>query len=370
MIGTCLKAAAVAALLFGAASTPAIADPGDRIDGAPIIERLDAGALPRGQVHRFYFRAGDQNTGQGWYVPVMVMIGAKPGPRLLLTAGIHGDELNGIGVIHRLFAETDPRQLKGTIVAVPGLNTPGLIASNRNLQSSNDGGGAVNLNRVMPGNPDSDDFATFYAGRLWSNLLARGMERGVDRAIDLHTQSRGTVYPMYAFADPTVATARRMADLLRPDMIKLDPGQKGTLETAFNEVGIAAVTLELGAPKRFQPDMIARGVTGIRNVLIDMGMLDGSPKLDGPAPFVGNQSVSVRARRGGVATVLVGLGDEVKAGQTVATMSDPFGRPIFTYTTPVSGRVASIGDDPLREPGGLLVRVLTMSSDPRCANGC
>jgi predicted deacylase len=161
-----------------------------------------------------------------------------------------------------------------------------------------------------------------------------------------------------------------MADLLRPDMIKLDPGQKGTLETAFNEVNIAAVTLELGAPKRFQPDMIACGVIGIRNVLMDMGMLDGTPKLDGKEPYVGNQTVSVRARRGGIATVAVGLGDEVKAGQTVATMSDPFGRIIFTHTAPVSGRVVSIGDDPLREPGGLLVRVLTMSNDPRCANGC
>jgi hypothetical protein len=177
MIGKTLAAAAFAlALVAGMGS--ALADPGDRIDGAPIIERLDAASLPRGQMHRFYFRAGDQNTGQGWYVPVMVMTGAKPGPRLLLTAAIHGDELNGIAVIHKLFAETDPRTLKGAIVAVPGLNTPGLIASNRNLQSSNDGGGAVNLNRVMPGNPDADEFGAFYAGRLWSNLLARGCSVG------------------------------------------------------------------------------------------------------------------------------------------------------------------------------------------------
>ncbi|MBU6372658.1 MAG: succinylglutamate desuccinylase/aspartoacylase family protein [Alphaproteobacteria bacterium] len=362
-----LKTWTFAALAAAAAMlSPAGADPGDRIDGAPVIDRLDAASLARGQVHRFYFHAGDQNTGQAWYVPVMVMQGARPGPRLLLTAAIHGDELNGIAVIHRLFAEIDPKALKGTIVAVPGLNTPGLIAHNRNMPYSNDGGGGVNLNRIMPGNPDADDPALFYAGRLWSGLLAKAG----DRAIDLHTQSRGTVYPLYAFADPTVPAARRLADLLQPDMIKLDPGLKGTLETALNETGTPAVTLELGAPKRFQPEMITRGVAGVKNVMRDMGMIDGAPKIDGPAPFVGNQAVSVRARRGGIANVMVAIGDEVKKGQPVATMSDPFGRLTDTYVAPVDGRVVSIGDDPLREPGGLLVRVLTMSSDPNCKNGC
>lgn len=362
-----MKMMALAAIVaLSSWAGPACADPGDRINGAPILDRLDPAALARGQVHRFYFRAGDQNTGQGWYVPVMVLSGAKPGPRLLLTAAIHGDELNGVAVIHRLFAEIDPKTLAGTLVAVPGMNTPGMIAHNRNLPYSNDGGGGVNLNRIMPGNPDSDDFGAFYAGRLWSNVLARG----ADRAIDLHTQSRGTVYPMYAFADPTVPAARRMADLVRPDMIKLDPGQKGTLETALNEAGIPAITLELGAPKVFQRDMIARGVEGVKNVMRDMGMLEGAPKLEGPAPYVGNQAVSVRARRGGIANVLVSIGDEVKAGQPVATISDPFGRVTDRYAAPIAGRVVSIGDDPLREPGGLLVRVLTMSSDPRCANGC
>ena len=81
---------------------------GDRLDGVAVIERLDVSDAPVGQITRYYFRVLDQASGQGWYVPVLVARGAKPGKRLLLTAAIHGDELNGIEVIHQLFAGLDP----------------------------------------------------------------------------------------------------------------------------------------------------------------------------------------------------------------------------------------------------------------------
>ena len=47
-------------------------------------------------------------------MPVIVIRGARPGHRLLLTAGIHGDELNGIDVLHRMAASVDPATLSGT----------------------------------------------------------------------------------------------------------------------------------------------------------------------------------------------------------------------------------------------------------------
>ncbi|NJS14302.1 MAG: succinylglutamate desuccinylase/aspartoacylase family protein [Sphingopyxis sp.] len=82
---------------------------GDQLDGTAVINRLDANDLKVGETHRFWFRAGDTALAQAWFVPVVVVKGAKPGPRLLLTAGIHGDELSGIAVLHRLAREMTPR---------------------------------------------------------------------------------------------------------------------------------------------------------------------------------------------------------------------------------------------------------------------
>lgn len=131
---------------------------GDRIDGIEVIDRLDASDLAVGQVRRFWFRVSDNAIGQAWYVPVIVVRGAQPAHQLLLTVGIHGNELNGIDVIHRLVGKVDPAKLSGTIIAVPRLNTPGLL-HHTGAFTPGDGVGGVNLNRLMPGDPASSDRA-------------------------------------------------------------------------------------------------------------------------------------------------------------------------------------------------------------------
>lgn len=203
-------------LMLAAPSWAATERTGDRIDGTPVIDRLDISDLSGGKLHRFWFRVTDNSIGQGWYVPVIVVKGVKPGARLLLTAGIHGDELNGISVIHRLAAEIDPERLSGTLVMVPGLNTPGLLHHTREFTP--DAGIADNLNRLMPGDENATKLGDRYAGRLWSRML----KPNADTVIDLHTQSRGTAYPMYAFAE--TQRARDIAMLVAPDIVKLDPG--------------------------------------------------------------------------------------------------------------------------------------------------
>lgn len=331
---------------------------GDRIDGTPVIDRLDAGDLAAGQVHRFWFRVSDNAIGQAWYVPVIVIRGAQPGHRLLLTAGIHGDELNGIDVIHRLIGTIDPARLSGTIVAVPGLNTPGLLHHTRAF-TPGDGVDGANLNRLMPGDPKSTDRADLYAGRLWSRLL----RPNADTAIDLHTQSRGTAYPMYVFAGSD--RARAIAELIGPDMIKIDPGVAGSVETEMLKSGVPAITLELERPEMFDRVVIGRAVDGIKRVMIDLKMLPpGSAPALTVTPYVGDTLARVATSRGGYATLLVDLGDDVTKGQKVATMADPFGRIIETLTAPESGRVSTIATDPRRDPGDSLMRILYTAPTP------
>lgn len=327
---------------------------GDRVDGVPVIERLDVSDLPAASLSRFYFRVADQATGQGWYVPVLVAKGAAPGKRLLLTAGVHGDELTGIAVIQDLFRDLDPKTLKGVVIGVPGLNQPGLLQAVREFRPSQSASGA-NLNRKMPGNIASDEISEVYAGRLWTGLFLGN----ADMAVDLHTQSRGTLYPLYVFAE--TAEAKRMADLFRPDMIAIDPGVNGAIENMLNAAGINAITAELGAPEVFDPVMNRRALLGIRNLMIDGGMISGTVSRPGPDPFVGNDTVDVTAQRGGYARVKVAIGDTVKAGDVLATVSDPFGRPVASAIAPRDGKVLSIATSPIHEIGQMLVRLIFLT---------
>ena len=325
---------------------------GDRIDGTPVIDRLDAGDLAPGQIHRFWFRVTDNAIGQAWYVPVIVVRGAAAGHRLLLTAAIHGDELNGVDVIHRLVNRIDPATLSGTIIAIPGLNTPGLLHHSRAF-TPGDGRDGENLNRIMPGSPDATNRADRYATRLWSGL----MRPNADTAIDLHTQSRGTAYPMYAFAGSP--RARAIAELIGPDMIKLDAGVAGSVETEMRKSGVPAITLELNRPEMFDRIVIVRAVDGLMRVMVDLKMLPpGSAPALTQTAFVGDTLATVRTSRGGYATLLADLGDRVEKDQVVATLADPFGRVIERLSSPQAGRVSSIATDPLRDPGDTLMRIL------------
>nr|WP_281500642.1 succinylglutamate desuccinylase/aspartoacylase family protein [Kordiimonas marina] len=325
----------------------------DRVGGVPVIDALDTDKLSVGR-HDFYFAAGWRNSGQPIYVPVIVIKGAHPGKRLLLTAAVHGDELNGIRVIHRLAAVLKPDQLHGTIVAVPGLNQPGMNANSRYYVGASGGGFQADLNREFPGATEGGGTAELYAGKLWSHLL----RVGTDLAVDLHTQTQGSAYPLFVFADFTNPTARAMAFALMPDIIKNDPGEKGTLETTFIEEGIPAVTFEIGAPKQFQVHKIDRAVAGLENLMVQQGLLKGTVDTPKVPPFVGTSYTNIYAGVGGIAVLHVGLNDKVEKDQLVATLYDPFGHEIERYYAPHDGRVLAIATDPLREAGAMLVRIL------------
>ena len=67
------------------------------------------------------------------YLPVHVVHGRRPGPRLFLTAAVHGDEINGIAIIRRLLESASLKSLRGTLVAVPVVNVYGFIRHSRYL---------------------------------------------------------------------------------------------------------------------------------------------------------------------------------------------------------------------------------------------
>ena len=357
-----MRALFVAATLLAANPAAAATESAGSLDGVTVIDRLDVNDLTGGSSQRFWFRAGTSPVGQPWLVPVVVIKGAQPGPRVVFTAGIHGDELNGIAVLHRLAASIDPAKLAGTVTLVPGLNPPGLLQSTRQWTpdwSRN----APNLNRELPGKEGGTAIADF-AGRLWSRLI----RPNADSAVDLHTQSRGTAYMMYAFA--STPRTRRMAELVAPDIIKLDKGDKGTVENTLTDDGVPAITLELGRPEMFDDTMIGRAEAGLMNLMREMRMLPGKVN---PAPaslFVANDIIAARASKPGWARLMLPLGGTVKKDQPIAEVRDAFGTLVETVTAPAAGRINMITTDPRVAPGDKVVGIVWWSTVPACANGC
>jgi hypothetical protein len=357
------------AIALGAAgSALATTFTGDVIDGVRVIEKLDIDALEPGRKHRFYYRSVHMGTGQRWYVPVMVAKGAKPGRKVALVAGVHGDELSPVDAVQRSFAELDPAKMSGSVLAVVGPSRASLERIHREWPTIHDGGTSIDMNRVWPGQ-ENGNIAQRQAWLVWTNVF----KGNADLVLDHHTAATGGGFTFFIFADLSKADNKRMAELYPVQQIKNDPGYPGTLETAFVKAGIPAITLELGGPRSYDEAAIRGTVEGTRNVLIHYGVIPGTIGRTSKEAntFFGNKFVTTRAEVGGFVQMLVKLGDPVKPGQKLAVQRNAFGDVLREYTATAEGQVATIATDAIREPGQRLLQILTTAPASECpGSGC
>ena len=57
-------------------------------------------------------------------LPVLMVRGSLSGPTLLVSAGVHGDEYEGVRTIFDVFESLDAAAMKGNFLAVPVMNPP------------------------------------------------------------------------------------------------------------------------------------------------------------------------------------------------------------------------------------------------------
>lgn len=338
---------------------------GDRIQGIPVISALDVDDLQKGKTHRFLFQGVEMGTGQHWYVPVMVVKGASDGKKVLLIAGVHGDELSPVAVVQKSLAALDPMTLSGTVIGVFDLSRASKEQVQRKWPVTENGGSLADLNRAWPG-IEYGSPAQRQAWLVWNRLF----KDNVDLSLDFHTAASGSDFALFIFADYRRPGVRTLAELFPVAQIKDDPGLTGTLETALVHAGIPAITVEVGGPRSFDRAKIDATAQGVANVLSHHGVTPtpiGRTSHDSK-PYFGNDMEAIHATTGGYAELLVDIGDKVSAGQKVAIQRNSFGDLLREYHATVDGEVSIVGRDALRESGALLVAILTTSR--ACENGC
>ena len=313
---------------------------------ATFVSELDLAATAPGTIGRYYLHMVTDGMGAPIYVPLVVARGAGgDGPVVGITAAVHGNELNGIPVIQQLFAELDPRQLRGTLVGVPGVNIPSLVRRQRRFIDGTD------LNHIMPGRADGN-VSQVYAYRLVDRIV-----RHFDYLFDLHTASFGRVNSYYIRADMSDERVRQMAMLQGAQIIVHNPPGDGTLRGAADDLDIPAITLEVGDPNRFQRGMIRATATGIHNFLIERGLLDGTIEGAEHDTVLCKRSYWLYADTGGLLSVRPKLTARLEAGDEIATLRNPFGDVVRTYTAPEAGVVIGHSISPVCQTGGRLIHL-------------
>ena len=312
-----------------------------------VIKKINLDSVPSGEIRKFFFHIIDDGLGLPVYLPIIVAKGAKPGPTLGFTAAVHGNELNGIKVIHKLMEEIrgDIQDLSGTILAIPVVNSAGALNSKRFFNNGDD------LNRIMPGKPKGN------SGEQYVHRFIKSIVSKMNYLVDLHTASFGRVNSLYVRADLNNEVTAKFAKLQQPQIIVHNKGRDGSLRGAAEKLGVPAITVEVGDPQRFQNKLIRESLVGIHNILSYLKMLPLQEVHDHDPPFICSKSFWMYTDRGGILEVFPQVTDRVKKGEIVARLVDMFGATIREYKAPSDGVIVGKSVNPISQTGARIIHL-------------
>ena len=289
-------------------------------------------------------------TGGDVSLPVRVVHGREPGPVVWVSGAIHGDEVIGVEVIRELIATLQPKQFRGTLVAVPVVNVLGFMAGDRYLPDRRD------LNRSFPGSPRGS-LASRIAHLFMTEVVAK-----CEVGIDVHTAADKRANLPQVRADLDDARTRELAESFGAPIMVHARLRDGSLRQAALEVGAKVLLYEAGEASRFDDVSIATGVVGIRRVLAALGMIDPDPDGDPPVVAACRSTGWVRARGTGILNLDIGLGASVESGQRLGGLSDTFGRRVRLVRADRSGIVIGLTRAPIVNAGDALVHIATVDA--------
>ena len=133
----------------------------------------------------------------------------------------------------------------------------------------------------------------------------------------------------------------------------------GSLRQAASEFGIPMLLYEAGEALRLDEFSIRAGVKGIINVMRVLNMLPKkrySPKKS-IEPLIARSSIWVRANESGIFRTFVALGERVKKGNKLGSISSPFGDNDVDVIASTSGVIIGKTSLPLINEGDALFHI-------------
>ena len=133
-------------------------------------------------------------------------------------------------------------------------------------------------------------------------------------------------------------------------------GGRRTLRACCVDEGIPAIVPELGGASYFDESIIRLVVRGLRNIMVDMGMIRGAVELPPTQTRLrwtaDPKESGVHANRGGVFLPSVGLGELVVEGQEGGLVYSPRTFQVLErLRAPQDGQVFSVRENPVINAG-------------------
>lgn len=309
----------------------------------PEIIEINNVKVELGEQRETSFRIARLPTHTTIDLPVYINRGVEDGPVLLITAGLHGDELNGIEIARRLMAQNLAMPECGTTIVMPLVNIYGFLQNTRALPDGKD------LNRSFPGSK------TGSLARRVAYVLINEILPHVDFGLDFHTggASRSNYPQVRCVFSSTVN--KKLANAFAPPFIVNSKFIDRSYRKSAHRRGKHVIVYEAGESMRFDEYAIQEGINGALRLMKHLEMIS-----DAPAPhhsIIINRSSWVRARYAGIFHTAVKLGQKIKKRQLLGSLTDPFGESEYKIISSIEGYVIGLNHMPVMNAGDALMHI-------------
>jgi len=277
-------------------------------------------------------------------IPVSVFRSSKPGPTLLLLAGMHGDEINGIEIVRRLITRDDIKNpLCGSIIAIPIINTISFLSGSRDLPDGRD------LNRCFPGTKNGS-----LGGRIAYDLMNEIIPQ-IDFGVDFHTGgAKINNYPQLRCVF-TSKTNLELAKQFSPTLILNSPFRDNTLRKEAAKHKKSILVFEGGESSRFDYISINAGINGCLRLMKAQKMIR-TEVPNNPAVFL-KKTTWVRAKSSGIFHTSKVNGAHILKGDIIGMICDPYGEHEEKLIASHDGYIVGINNQPVVNQGDALMHI-------------
>jgi uncharacterized protein len=289
-------------------------------------------------------------------LPVHVVHGTRPGPVFFMSGVVHGDEIQGVEIIRRILGAPDFKDISGTILAVPIVNSFGFLNHSRYMPDRRD------LNRSFPGS-DQGSLASLLADLFFCDVVKRAQF-----GIDFHTAAlHRSNLPQIRIA-PDDKELLALANAFAPPVVLTSKLRDGSLRQSAKQEGIKVLLYEGGEALRFDESAIDAAVKGTLRVLKAIGMIASAPDVAAHATIT-HSSVSnwLRAPEGGILHSARRIGDRVAINEPVGVISDPLGEQKVSVVSEDDGIIIGRTNLPIVNRGDALFHIARIKTNARVA---
>ncbi|MHA7841830.1 MAG: succinylglutamate desuccinylase/aspartoacylase family protein [Winogradskyella sp.] len=302
-----------------------------------------------GESAKVSFSVAKLHTQNTIEVPVIIERSKKPGPTVLITAGIHGDEVNGVEVVRQIISKGINKPKKGTIICIPVINVFGFIHMDREFPDGRD------LNRVFPG-AKSGSLASRVAHKLMTEIVPHA-----DLILDFHTGGADRFNAAQIRIIKNEIVLDELAQVFGAPIIYYSKNLKKSFRNSCFKLGIPMLLFEGGKSFYIDNTVTNTGVNGVKRVLYHLGMLSTKFKASKPKKNCIKiiDSKWIRANYSGIFKATVSVNTQVKKGDVLGHITDPYGSFNYFVKAPNSGYIFNVNESPIIYQGDAIFHIST-----------